>query len=395
MTRKGMLLCLLALLLLTGCLFASCGMDVREESTIGSSEAFPPAETSEPSSEEGSSEEQSSDPSTEPDAPEETIYYLPTEGVLRHLSTDTDARDTRYTFTYGEDSVEIVWQDGYDDIELRYEYRVDEDGRVTAMVLTVTTDVDVYTETHGYTYDGEGRMTGCTTHRSDGGVEDSTEYLYDEAGRLLRWKTEAVYANGFTAFESIDYLRSFDESGLLTRMEEQASDGSSVVHLYEDGREVLRNAYEWNGSPAGVTAFSYDESGRLAQERYRRGDYLYADTYFYNGDRLTEVLRDEGKGSRTSRIYTYDRRGRVTDAGWHDDFYSLFYGENGTLCRVESFRITEEEERQSAATYEITAWGEEAATERQLALYRIAMAMFLRDVRAGVEQFYTVAYPEP
>ena len=392
MTRKGMFLCLLALLLLTGCLFASCGKDARDEESVSErSEGFPPTETSETSYEEGSSEETS----TEPNEPEETVYYLPTEGVLRHLSTDTDARDTRYAFTYGEDSVEIVWQDSYDDIELRYEYRVDEDGRVTAMVLTVTTDIDVYTETHGYTYDGEGRMIGCTTHRSDGGVEDSTEYLYDEAGRLLRWKTEAVYANGFTAFESIDYLRSFDESGLLTRMEEQASDGSSVEHLYEDGREVLRNAYEWDGSPAGVTAFSYDENGRLAQERYRRGDYLYADTYFYDDDRLTEVLRDEGKGSRTSRLYAYDRRGRVTAARRQNDFHSLFYGENGTLCRVESFRITEKEERQPTEVREITAWGTEAVTERQLAFYRIAMAMFFRDVSAGTEQFYTIAYPEP
>lgn len=438
MKRKA--ICAGIALLLAGCLLASCGKDGETESSSEAvtTEVVSSAETSAESSfgatsseessaessfvtssEESSTEVTSSEPTSEeptpepfvptpmpeglpgidsPAPPKETGYYLPAKGWSEtHL---VDRFPLTYTFTYGENTM-VIEETGHEGTYIRVEYRFDGHARPVEVITDTRKSQwgGSLTRTK-YTYDEEGRMTGwIRTAESEEDTEtERHNYFYGEDSRLTQEDIAYIESDGTTKTYTNRYERGYDETGNLLWMEETDLWGYPIRHRYEDGREVLRQIYYGDGTLYAASTFDYDENGRLIGERCRTGADVYTDVYYYEEDRLIEIRRDEGKGATPYLWRRYDAYGRLTAAivKEHYGYYEVYsYAKNGCLSEVACYYPGEDGEFGRVLDLAVTAWGDKAVTDMQMAFYRVAMDRLLGGWDGQGAQFSDVELPEP
>lgn len=271
----------------------------------------------------------------------ETEYEYDGFGCLRRLtSPDTDV--TTYTcdkagnVTGKTDARGVVATYGYDAINRR-----------TSALYT-----GAPSETALYGYDataggneGVGRLTAAQNDGADialkydargnviedvrviGGITYTTQYTYDDAGRL----TAIVYPTGRT----VTYVR--DAAGEITSVTTQASGGSPET--------VASNiAWEPFGPLAALThgnglaqLRTYDTDGRLTEIEV---DTLFTRSYTYDGaSRITAITDSTPANSET---YVYDEVDRLTEA-------SGPYGDREYTYDDVGNRITQDEDSNTSS----------------------------------------------
>lgn len=185
-----------------------------------------------------------------------------------------------------------------------------------------------------YRFDANGRLIQvCDT---SGSVQSTTDYNYDAQGRLLSVKSAIN-----------DTLQDFT---------------STEDHLwqYATGQNPVKMWRIVNGRDSSEFRMVNDENGNVGEEHeYRRGrevDFIY---YYYNGGRLTDVVRYNKtfKSLIPDFILQYDEKGnivqKVTPVSYYNPNYLIWrYGFNEKGLKTQEVLFDKHKQRTGTITYQ-------------------------------------------
>lgn len=115
----------------------------------------------------------------------ETSYTYDGDNRISAVTTGTTTR--AYTYDgYGRVSAQVVSGEGGEVLTTAYTYRNPTSTTTTGQVHQLTVDAGGFDIVYSYTYDDNGNITSV----SDG--TNTTSYVYDTAGQLLRENNQAA-----------------------------------------------------------------------------------------------------------------------------------------------------------------------------------------------------------
>ena len=172
-----------------------------------------------------------------------------------------------------------------------------------------------------YIYEGDSERTAVKSeYLADGTVESSTEYTYNGQNNLTR----IVHKDGDTIV--CEYNYTYDVKGQV--LTESVSYGSEETHVtayeYDNEGRVVKVDHP-SGSALGAVSYEYDDWGNLLTIK---DDGAILREYTYDGFGRVTAIKDNvkaGSESYTLKSYSYDQLGRTT---------SMVYTENGNKENV-------------------------------------------------------------
>jgi len=131
------------------------------------------------------------------------------------------------------------------------------------------------------------------TEEINKGVQQKTEYTYDEAGKLL------------------SVASSFKDTALKYQSSEQH------IWKYKNTNQPEQMLKIKNGKDTTVVAFMYDDKGNVAEERWSNKGLLLEIYYYYYNDKkqLTDIVRFNQKVKKMlpDFLFDYDANGVLTE----------------------------------------------------------------------------------
>ena len=250
-----------------------------------------------------------------------------------------------------------------------WDFDYDDAGNLTALHLPGNRDIIyTYTDAHlvstvedtagnviGYTYDGNGNVTGEVISDTTGVLASYVNYAYDAKNRLEKIIYPGNHEETF-GYDDAGNLTSFVDRlsntttyayDALNRLEESTQPGSIVTafgHDAHDNLSVVTDALE------NATTYSYDDFGRVVSESSQdTGTTTY--TYDLAGNLLS---RTDACGVTVT--YVYDALNRLTNVHFPDSTQDITFtydsGTNGTG------RLTGMTDPAGTTTYEYNALGQ-------------------------------------
>jgi RHS repeat-associated protein len=245
----------------------------------------------------------------------------------RTQRTDYNGAVTNYTFDDLNRLTNISYPDstsasyGYDVLS-RLTSATNPNGTVTFVYDSrdrITSTTDVWGQTLGYSYDGNGNRTALTV----GGSGYST-YQYDVIDRLTNL-ADSASQNFVYSYDIVNRLTSrtapsgvttsFTYDGLDRLFELAHTKSPATLSINQYGYDSANRIFSWLGS-SGNRSFSYDASDRLTTMTKMGGNESYG--YDAVGNRTTSHLSASYTHqpfnrltSTTSATYTYDNNGNL------------------------------------------------------------------------------------
>lgn len=292
MKRIGLLLCIAAVLTLTGCDNSGNSEVSAPSKPIVESNSSAESFSSSAASASSTAASVSSSPESTPaniEKPKVGDLMGPENMPLREkafcISSNTahnkdgSVMSTYYTvFDDHGNMIAII-----DERKNYYAYEYDKDGNIVKKYESVTNSV---TE---YEYNDDGLVTKMRYTNSDGGTLDEV-YEYDEHGTVIKTTHYVAALDDTTVNET---KPEYDAQGRLVRKTDHFSDGSvfSVEEYeYNDKGEVIRETCS-SSSAKTVSEYTYDERGNVLSEHEKRVNdadgavtYETRTEYEYNSD---------------------------------------------------------------------------------------------------------------
>ncbi len=174
------------------------------------------------------------------------------------LEYDSDDRRTCVRIDKFNNNKMYAWQSE------RTEY--DSDGRVSTIESTYAMGDGLLSDTTVYVYDSLGNLVKKEIFLNDGNKQIYT-YFYDSAGKRI--KKNYIYGNGEST--TTDYF--YDEGNEIKRVIE-FSDGPKYrcESDYESGRKTKSRMYSSDGSLIVESEYFYDDNGRVIKEVRKKED---------------------------------------------------------------------------------------------------------------------------
>jgi YD repeat-containing protein len=169
-----------------------------------------------------------------------------------------------------------------------------------------------------YFYDSKGRYQRLVTVDANGKVVEEDRVTYED-----------------------DTLTTFIMAGQVSKMRyrdqrligETNDAGTSTDYDYDDAGRLVRQTVTHNGVLSGTTDYTYDDAGRLAKQADR---YQVQSFYYDDHGRLARVEGREtnGDGIRTYR-FNYDDHGRLASIEYGPDRNDAYrYDDRGRLVEI-------------------------------------------------------------
>lgn len=314
--------------------------------------------------------------------------------------THTDAKGTAASRAF--DSLDRTVSSSYTDTTLNVAYHYDEANSITGCATSFPvghlTRLVESAVTTAYCYDNQGHL--IEQHQTQGGVTDTTDYVYSKAGRTVAVASPSglVTEYGRDALGQINKVTVTAANGITTAVVSAASYlpfGPLVSYTFGNG-QVITRAFDANyrindvtspalnihvardavgdvvalGDAAGASpateTYAYDPLYRLAAINDASGKAVEAYTYSRSGDRLSKIAPGLATGAYTYKgathwligvgaaSRTYDANGSSTANANAGVGWGYGYNGRGQLTVVQQSGAT-------VATYTYNAWGERIA----------------------------------
>jgi len=251
-----------------------------------------------------------------------TTYQRDANGLVTSRTDDaygSAARTTTTTYDANYRLPDVITETGK-----TTDYDYDSDGRVTSITVTDTATGETRTTTYSYnanTTDSNGNVVLGKLASVDGSrtdVTDTTSYIYDSSGRLIKTTNALGHVSEILTFDSANRpLTTKDANGTITTF---VYDALGRVISSTVGSSVTSYTYDANGNvltvtlPNGVvTTNAYDDAGRLTSITDALGNSIT-----YTLDNAGNITKEEYKDSASTLKYTaskvYDELSRVLDS---------------------------------------------------------------------------------
>ncbi len=216
-----------------------------------------------------------------------------------------------------------------DDRSNSTEYTYDEKGRVTKKVHT---DPDGEINTFEYEYDDRNNVTK-KTQRTELGNEFVYEYTYDDQNRVVK---EVKNSYGSVTVTTNEY----DEHGNLTKITENPSDGEKKVrehrYQYDERGNILKKEYINGGALVQTTEYEYDSADRVIKRTNYSAENKIIGTVTIEYDADGNTLREKCEAGEAGdsltpydSIYRYDEFGNMVYRyyAYQDSRYESWYSD--------------------------------------------------------------------
>ncbi|MBE6957566.1 MAG: hypothetical protein E7447_00235 [Ruminococcaceae bacterium] len=208
-----------------------------------------------------------------------------------------DSQGNQTAFTLQDENGEMIGEHWTREFE--YDFR----GRIVRQTDTYC-GIDSYTYT--FSYDEKGNLISRLQYEPTGELHTGTELEYGENGKLSR---EVIYYNPDKS-NIIERQYTYDKTDRLVSIKQCGENHSFIKSEWEydsEGKLLLENHYESNGSPFTSTEYIYDASGKLQTEIVYLGHAEhYRLEYFYDHkEYVTRVNKILPSGAVYNQSYTY------------------------------------------------------------------------------------------
>lgn len=199
-----------------------------------------------------------------------------------------------------------------------------------------------------FTYDAVGRVLSETWYAADGvTVDDTLSYTYNLAGQLLTASNGlGAYTFGYDAAGrvisvdepfGVSLTMEYDEAGNRTRVTDSL--GGEEVSTYNAANQLLSRLFTKTGLLALRVEETYDDSGRVTQERRYYGpagsslDLIATTDYTYDAAGHVTALdhKNASGGNIASYAFTFDDGGQLTSQTDHGVTKNYTYDDQGQV----------------------------------------------------------------
>lgn len=225
-------------------------------------------------------------------------------------------------FTYAPNGLNVD-QIGKDNTSITKEY--DQAGRVkkvTDPTSDITITASYYLDgllrtvadgknSNTYAYDARGELSARSDETPSAGVTGGgvkrTTYAYNDAG-LPSKMTSGVNSGNTTSM-------SYDEAGRLTQSTDSGGSGQSNHYSYRPDDALASVETKVSGNTVAKFAYTYDNNGNIKSRAVSGSIPDYVDTFTYNpADNVTRYGHKKGSAAVVATDYTWDRNANRTSA---------------------------------------------------------------------------------